>query len=595
MKSHITLALAATLLIATQSYAEVIFRYKTGMIQTTSGGGGGGSGGGHGGTTDPGPPDVTPVKCSSDNPNSGSECSVTTDRPSTDPDIEPLRMTQVATPASADTTSYRYRCLKTTGGYGNYIYEVGGSMPEAVRSLDFVPAFAPNMPSRGISSGFRIPGRDGDFNIVTPVSDVCIRLSLDSEIEFETILTNVYVGDYADNVVVDGKANWSENTVNSEYAINLTITGDGTDNGGGDGECSGSTCGTGTVVEDLACPAGDVDDQFNCVEAKVSKPEADPDTPRLEFKWLPNPPGAYTQYHGYRCFEISGGNGNYAITARDTDYEPWVTTINVLPYSQANDAGLNFNTRANYPGATWTPEELGRQHVTNQRQFCVRVTSNANYAGDRDPANVEVVVKDYTSTVMSGSSVSEDQKADSYLMFGATLAGGPFYGAPSWQAVSFSSRAMTTEQYSFGQVTQPTSEETGEVGDTRREEFFYQCFEFSGGPKSSWHYFLNDAWPSKVPAWVEWWDIRPYSQIRSSYVPKEAGSPGSDHQYWPMEMDGQERALTDEPNICVRIKPVAGSTNKDTFNFNVGRLYNDVNNISGGIQHITLRWEATPL
>ncbi len=604
MRKAIVILMASAFLWSTHASAEVIFRYNHKVMNQVSSDPGDPTG-----PTDPtdpgGEPPVDPdspgLDCSVADPSSEFTCQVDDEKLSDDPNVEPLRLTQIPTPAGADTVNYKFRCLHASGGYGNYIYEIGGYMPPAVvSSLDFVTTSDPNGPARGTQSGFWWPGYEGDYDLITGETNVCLRLSVNSGVEFDMIVGRVWLGDYPDDVVEGSKVDYTENSYDAEYAVLLYISGDGSVPGGGDdggGDC-GEVCGPDPdepVTEPVDCPAEVGSVPFTCLDAEVSEPEESPgETPRLVFEWLPTPADAAEDYHGYQCFRIAGGNGNYTIMA-EGDLKPWVYAVSIVPYSTPNAAGNDY-FYDNYPKPAFDENWNYIRSVTHQRDFCLRLTPDASYQGDRADSQVKVLVEDFTATaVFGGDKIDVNQRADSILKFNTSISGSIFTNTSPWKAVVFEKRQADSESKTYGVVEEHMFQSYGDMSDTRALSFFYKCFIYSGGPNSQWHYSIDDYFGNPDPAWVEWWDIRPLSQINVPYQWKDPQSPGSSHQYWPMGMSGDTRALTSENNICVRVKPKVGSTNKDAlwFSFDKTHVLND--GLPGSLQVLRSYWLIRPL
>jgi hypothetical protein len=456
------------------------------------------------------------------------------------------------------------------------------------------------MAPRGDNWGFLWPGYSSPYDFVTTESNVCLRLSINSDVEFDTIVGRVWVGDYPDEVVDDGKVDYTDNSYDAEYAVLLILSGEGVTPGGGDGggECTGEVCGPGTdepVTEPVACPDEVGSVPFTCIDAEVSEPEENPgETPRLVFEWLPTPVDAAEDYHGYSCFRIAGGNGNYTIMA-EGDLQPWVYAVSVVPYSTPNAAGNDY-FYDNYPRPAFDTEWNYIRAVTHETDFCLRVTPDAGYQGDRSDSRVKLVVEDFSpSVIFGGNKIDPYQRADSLLRFNTSISGYIFTNPLPWKAVVFEKRQADLEVLGVGLVEDHITLSYGAVSDTRALPFFYKCFEYQGGPNTPWHYSIDDYYGSPDPDWVEWWDIRPLSQIDVPYQWKDPQSPGSSHQYWPMGMDGEIRATTTEPNICMRVKPKAGSLSKEPLKFFMDRSNANVNGEPTNSQTYRIFWQVKPL
>jgi hypothetical protein len=79
-----------------------------------------------------------------------------------------------------------------------------------------------------------------------------------------------------------------------------------------------------------------------------------------------------------------------------------------------------------------------------------------------------------------------------------------------------------------------------------------------------------------VPSWVEWFDVRPPSQINLPYEPLPADHPGSQDGSWPMDFpyDQQHIFETTSKEICIRIKEKAGNISTQPFRFGIYMMQN---------------------
>ncbi|MCZ7862791.1 hypothetical protein O9X98_15555 [Agrobacterium salinitolerans] len=201
-----------------------IYRYKQEIVKEV-GSGGPVDPGGDPGPTNPGGGDTEEVACGTDT-SSLYGCLPGLDEPSAT-GADPIEITLTGDP-TGESDSRPYECMKVTGGYGNYVFMVSPLGDTTwVESVDIVPRSDLDAPAAGNTSWFQYPDYDGDYDIISATSEICVRVIPKPNFSgpVGSIQVGVTVGDYEPSAVEGGKANWTVDPYDAQKEVVFKLKG----------------------------------------------------------------------------------------------------------------------------------------------------------------------------------------------------------------------------------------------------------------------------------------------------------------------------------------------------------------------------------
>jgi hypothetical protein len=221
----LSLALMSTMACASVSgpaAAAFVYRYKDGIIaadgvQTPTNPTNPG-----GGTVDPADPEG--VACGADDGTHYS-CTEVDEEPSTT-GAPPIEIVLTGDPTGGK-NGPQYSCMHVSGGNGNFVFMASPTgVVSWIKSIDIVPRSDLNAPASNATGWFQYPDYDGDFDIISKTNDICIRITPNDVVAgaVGAVNVNVTIGDYTDDGVVDGRANYVETPYDSIKEISVKLS-----------------------------------------------------------------------------------------------------------------------------------------------------------------------------------------------------------------------------------------------------------------------------------------------------------------------------------------------------------------------------------
>lgn len=336
---------------------------------------------------------------------------------------------------------------------------------------------------------------------------------------------------------------------------------------------TGNTPGGEVTTPDATPVACGVDNgtDFGCSTSENDTDPSDTDAPAITMTLTGDPnPGDDVPV---QCIHVDGGYGNYVIMMSPNGDTKWVKSLDIYERGAAPAVkdGVEWTQ---YPGYE-DPYDL----ITSSKDFCVRAIPKTSTTTAPGSMKIDFTVADYAPDAVAGDRANYFENSyDQQQTIHFTLKPADFDVDYTPFGMSFDTQRVYQPIAAMGHydadflVTYTQNYRDGNI--------YVACFKYTGGWEAgdSMYYFTVSPIGDNLPGWVEWYDLKPRDKLDSPYTGGIPGLSLQPYQQWPngaswgTAVGDRPQGLTDNPEICIRIKEHAGSTSTMTFPFEMSLI-----------------------